>query len=63
MVINEGISGVGGCVRFQSSYAAVHIYTEGHVEVLLDDSFNIDGVSQEILVAWPLILPVVCTMI
>lgn len=29
------------------------------MEVLLDDGFNINNVSQEVLVAWPLILPVI----
>lgn len=45
MALNEGISGAGGHVRCESSYTAVHINTEGHVEELLDSSLNINDVS------------------
>lgn len=33
---------------------------QGHMVVLLDRSLNINNVSQEVLVAWSLIQPVIC---
>lgn len=60
MVIDEGVVGVGGPVRGKSSYTAVQVNTEGHVIELLDGSLNVNDVSQEVLVDWPLILPVIC---
>lgn len=63
MVVNEGIVGVGGPVRRKSSDTVVQVNTEGHVIELLDGSLNINDVSQEVLVDWPLILPVICNEI
>lgn len=58
IVLNECVSGAGVHVRCQSGHTAAHIDTEGHMEVLLDSSLNINHLSQEVLVDWPFILEV-----
>lgn len=62
MVVNEGVSGVGVDIMCQSSNTAININTKRHMEVLHDSCLNINQVSQEVLVAWSFMHPVICAM-
>lgn len=60
MVLNEAIFGVGVRVSCCGGHTAVQKDTQGHMEVLLYSGLNMNSIPQEILVDWPLILPVIC---
>lgn len=59
IVVNEDIAGAARHFR-RTTRAAVHINTEGYMEVLHDSSLYINNISKEVLVARPHMNPVVC---
>lgn len=61
--LNETVSGNAVWIGWEGGDAALHEDPQGHVVVLLDRGLNINHVSQEVLVAWSFILPVICNYI
>ena len=59
IVLNKRVSRNSICIRRCSSHTAVHKNPERHMVVLHHRCLNIYEVAQEILVGWPLKLPVV----
>lgn len=59
-VPEEGISRDSVSVGYQCGHTAVHKHTEGHMVKLFDRGFKFHHVTQKVLFARPLKLPVTC---